>query len=83
MHMMIAVGFGTAIVTKDNKEVYDGEADWINNNEPKCVSDIEAMAKNDPDHDWRIIKYGPLHGETFQRHADDTWVCIESNMGFA
>ena len=81
--MMIAVGFGSAFVTKDDEQVYDGESDYQNNKKPKCVSDIEAMAKLDPDHDWRIVKYGPLHGETYQRHGDDAWVCIESNMGFA
>lgn len=81
--MEIAVGFGSAFVTKDGDEIYDGERDWQNGNQPLTVRDIEAMAKNDPDHDWRIVKHGPLHGETYQRHGDDTWVCVESNQGFA
>ena len=83
LEMMIAIGFGSAFVTKDDEQIYDGEADYQNNNEPKCVRDIEAMARLDPDHDWRITKYGFLHGETFQRHGEDAWVCVESNMGFA
>jgi len=81
--MGIAVGFGAAYVTKDGVEVYDGEADWQNEKEPKTVAEIEEIAAADPDHDWRIVKYGPLHGETYQRHDKDRWVCVESNMGFA
>lgn len=33
--------------------------------------------------DWRVVFHGPLHGETYQRHMENTWVMIESNMGFA
>lgn len=81
--MIIAAGFGDAYVTKDGVKVYDGEADFHNDLMPKTVGDIEEMAKADPEHDWRIVIYTPLHGETYQRHAPGTWVCIESNMGFA
>ena len=83
MGMLICVGFGMAYVTKDEKLIYDGELDLQNGKEPLAVKDIEAMAANDPDHDWRIIKKGPLHGETFQRHGVGKWVCVESNCGFA
>ncbi len=81
--MPIAVGFGSAIVTKDGECVYserEGEEIWT-------VADAERLAAAEPDHDWRIEKMGPLHGETFQRHATGEhagkWVCIESNPGFA
>jgi len=83
LDMPIVVGFGAAFVTKDGETVYDGEQDWKDGNETKSVRDIEVMAKAAPDHDWRIVKRGPMHGETFQRHCDDTWVCVESNEGFA
>ena len=63
--------------------IYDGEDAYRRDLEIKSVRDIELIAKEDPDHDWRIEKHGPLHGETFQRHEDDKWVCIESNDGFA
>jgi len=82
MDMEICVGFGEAYVTKDGVQIYDGEQDYRNDKQPKLVKDIEAMAIEDPDHDWRIIKYGPLHGETFQRQ-DGKWICVESNGGFA
>jgi len=85
LNMLICVGFGEAYVTKDGKEVYDGEEDSRKNDiyQVKTVGDIEKMAEKDPDHDWRVVKHGPLHGETFQRHGPNKWVCIESNPGFA
>ncbi len=83
MDMVIAVGFGCAYVEKDGHQIYDGEYDYKNGNEPKTVSYFEDMAKEDPDHDWRIVKFGPMHGETFQRQVENNWVCIESNEGFA
>lgn len=81
--MPIAVGFGSAVVTKDDEYIYDERQEgptWT-------VADAEKAAAADPDHDWRIQKDGPLHGETFQRHMKGKyagqWVCIESNRGFA
>lgn len=83
MDMGIAVGFGAAYVTRDGEEFYDGEADYQQGKEPLTVGAIESIAALDPDHDWRIVKEGPLHGETFQRHEPARWVCVESNQGFA
>jgi len=83
MEMMIAVGFGSAIVTKNGKEIYDGERDLHDTGTAKTVKDIEVMAIKDPNCDWRIVKEGPLHGETFQRQGNNNWVCVESNQGFA
>lgn len=47
------------------------------------VSRAERLARQDPDHDWRIVLYGPLHGEVYQRHGRNQWVLVESNEGFA
>ena len=81
--MVIAVGFGSAFLSKDSELIYSETQDgpiWT-------VADAEKLAASDPDHDWRIQKDGPLHGETFQRHAkgkySGQWVCIESNQGYA
>ena len=82
MDMVVAVGFGSATVTKDNELIYD-ENFWDENKEYPTVLHFEKMAEKDPDHDWRIEKYGPLHNETFQRHGPKKWVCIESGPGFA
>lgn len=83
LEKQIAVGFGSAECTKDGELIYDGEADLQRDIEPKTIGDMETLAVQDPDHDWRITFYGPLHGETYQRHDVNAWVMIESNIGFA
>lgn len=83
LNMLICVGFGDAYVTKNGKEIYNGEEDYRNGNKPKTIKYFENLARKNPKSDWRIIKYGPLHGETFQRHGKNKWVCVESNQGFA
>lgn len=78
---IIAVGFGSADVTCDGREVYrepnddSGDGYWD-------FARAEAEAVKDPDHDWRATLFGPLHGETYQRQ-DGKWVLVESNQGFA
>ncbi|KKM75045.1 hypothetical protein LCGC14_1394240 [marine sediment metagenome] len=83
MDKIICTGFGSACATKDGKTVYDGDQDYRNGNEPKTVGEIEKIAQESPDHDWRIVMYGPLHGEIYQRQGEKNWVCVESNQGFA
>lgn len=85
MDMLIAVGFGSAYVTRDGETVYN-EMDYrdsVDGSEFWTVQTAENVAAQDPNHDWRIVKYGPLHGETFQRQGKGKWYCIESNKGFA
>lgn len=47
------------------------------------MKDAEAAALADPDHDWRIVLFGPLHGEVYQRHGPGEWMLVEKNEGFA
>lgn len=47
------------------------------------VAEVEKLASADPDHDWRIVMFGPLHGEVYQRQGDAKWVLVEKNEGFA
>lgn len=92
LNRRLTVGFGSVVVTKDGAEIYT-ESDWRRRHNITGDNDyyesypqayyIEGMAANDPDHDWRITFYGALHGETYQRHKDGKWVCVESNKGFA
>jgi hypothetical protein len=82
MNMLIAVGFGSADVTKNGEAVYS-ESVTMSDSELWSVQDAENAARLEPDADWRITKFGPLHGETFQRHGENLWVCVESNQGFA
>ena len=81
MDSLVAVGFGDAHLECDGKMILNGEApdreDFL------TVQECEDIAAEDPDHDWRIVKFGPLHGEVYQRHDTAQWVCIERNEGFA
>lgn len=80
MDRLVAVGFGQAFVSKDDETVWyeapDTEEFWQ-------VSDAEAAAVLDPDHDWRIVLDGPMHGETYQRQGKGRWVLVDRNDGFA
>jgi len=78
---VVAVGFGDAHISKDNQIIY---METGNEDEPpRTLAEFEAMAKKDPDHDWRLVLFAPLRGREYQRHDNDKWVLIDSNMGFA
>ena len=78
LEMEISVGYGLSDLT------LDGITMWDENEVDGCtVARAEEMAAKNPDHDWRIHRYGAMHGETYQRHGPGKWVCVESNRGFA
>jgi hypothetical protein len=86
MDKIICVGFGNAEVTCDGRVVIDGERAFQtaqSEDDLPRFRDAEALAVADPDHDWRVILNGPLHGETYQRQGPEVWICIERNEGFA
>lgn len=47
------------------------------------VAEAEKLAALDPDHDWRITLFAPLHGEVYQRHGVNEWNLVEKNEGSA
>ena len=49
---------------------------------PHPLSEFEAMATSDPERDWRLILWGPLSGQEYQRQ-DGEWVLVKTNQGFA
>ena len=80
MDMLIAVGFGCAMVTCGKKVIYmEGRDDEGFH----ALAEFEEMAKLDPNHDWRVRLEAPLRGRVYQRHDIGKWVLIESTMGFA
>jgi hypothetical protein len=81
LNAIIAVGFGTTIVSKDGRQIFDGERP--DDDQFHRLEEFEKLAVADPDHDWQVVLHGPLHGETYQRHGDGLWVCVEQNEGFA
>lgn len=62
-----------------------GHVEDPNADEPTywTVQDAENAALADPEHDWRITLFSPLHGETYQRQGDGQWMLVEKNEGFA
>ena len=80
----IAVGIGDAKLTKDGVVVWQEEMSPDHTYfDCMSVEQADELAKQDPDHDWRIVIYGPLRGATYQRHGDMQWVLVEKNEGFA
>ena len=80
---LIAVGFGAAGYT------CDGAALWVEDRNapedtalPTCA-DVEALAKADPDHDWRIFFYAAMYDAEYQRQGDGHWVLVRRGEGFA
>lgn len=83
LDMLIAVGFGSASVTRDGECIYD-EMEWDRRGlELWTVRDAERRAARAPHSDWRIAKHGPMHGEVYQRQGKGRWVLISSDGGFA
>jgi hypothetical protein len=83
---IVAVGFGAAFLSRDGQVVVDGEEIYSKSKDGKRLFTFrraENMAAKDPNHDWRIVLHGPLHGETYQRQGEKTWLLVEKNQGFA
>jgi hypothetical protein len=79
LNAIVAVGFGDAHVSKD------GEVVWREDNRKRLptLRTFENRAAKDPDHDWRAVLNGPLHGETYQRQGPKEWVLVGRTQGFA
>ena len=81
MESIIAVGFGSAGVTKDGIGVWDEQE--AKNEQYWQGKDAEAEAAKDPDHDWRIYMNAPLYEAEYQRHGANHWVLVKKGDGFA
>ncbi len=84
---IIAVGFGDAHASCGGRVVYREPTSHVEADVPQVeywnVWKVEKLAAADPDHDWQIVLFGPLHGEVYQRHGKREWSLIEKNQGFA
>lgn len=83
MDAVIAVGFGSACLTKGQECVYDEQDVPDDSDGYMTVAQAEALAKADPDHDWRISLVAPLSERHYQRQGDGHWVLYEKGEGFA
>lgn len=85
LDMMLAVGFGTCVVTKNGEVVYDE----IELPQPPTWEDFpllqeyENLAKKEPEADWRVQFIAPLYEAEYQRQGEDNWVLINKGEGFA
>ncbi len=82
MDRPIVVGFGDAGYMRDGETVWC-EAMACDGIDYPTVADVESLAKNDPDHDWRIYFFAPLYEAEYQRQADGVWVLVNKGEGFA
>lgn len=76
---IFAVGFGASGITRDGVGVYEEQQ----RDDMPTLQEFEDMAKADPDHDWRMYRYGPLREAEYQRQGDGHWVLIREGEGFA
>ena len=83
MDHLIGSGFGFAALLKDGDVVFDGDSVYEETGQYPSFAEAEAEAAKDPNHDWQVVIDTPLHGETYQRHGKNKWICVESNRGFA
>jgi len=83
MAAIIAVGFGDARLTKDGSIVYSEPRDAQSEDEFMTAEQAEALARQDPDHDWRIHLVAPLSERHYQRQGGNQWVLYEKGQGFA
>lgn len=78
---VIAVGFGSAFLTKNGKLIY--EEPQRDDEEYMTGAQALALAKQEPTADWIIGLEGPLSGRTYQFQGDAGFVLVDQNEGFA
>jgi hypothetical protein len=85
MDSIIAVGFGDAGYQRDGETIWCEQADSKAKEfgDFPTVQTVEDLAKQDPDHDWRIYFIAPLYEAEYQRQGDGLWVLVGKGMGFA
>lgn len=75
-------GFGGWVVMKNGQEYFQ-EENGIDFDEGKDLKHVENMIGEDTENLYEAVVYLPLRGATYQRHAKNNWVLIETNEGFA
>ena len=79
---VIAVGFGCAELTKNDKTIYS-EDNNLEYEQMMTFAQAEELAAKDPDNDWRIHLIAPLSERHYQRQGEKHWVLYEKGEGFA
>ena len=85
LDMVLAVGFGDCVITRDGEEIYSESAmgTHMHFGDYPTLAKYEAMAAEDPDHDWRCPRTTPLYESVWQRQGSGEWLLVKTGRGFA
>jgi hypothetical protein len=78
---LISVGVGYAALTRDGEAVY--EAEPFEFEHAMSVADAEALARKNPQRDWRIQYIGLLDERHYRRTGDGRWVLVRRGYGLS
>lgn len=76
MNTPLCVGFGEVTVTKDGKQVWQGD------DELTRLHRFELMAQTEPGV-WTVHFYAPLSASLYRRTGLNEWVLVQTGQGFA
>ena len=76
LNHVLDLGFGVVEATKDGELIIEDIY-----NEDHTLADVEKMALEDPDHDWRVLFLAPLYNSTFQRQGPGLWIRVIKGRG--
>lgn len=80
MNTRLYNGFGGWIIKVDGGLIHCAQNEY---EDAPTLMKFENMARKDPEREWVAEIYLPLRGATYQRHGYNSWVLVETNMGFA
>jgi hypothetical protein len=75
----IAVGLGSATLTRDGETVYEEDQE----HEPMTVAQAEKLARREADHDWRIHLVAQLEDRHYRRVGAGRWQIYERGYGLS
>lgn len=75
-------GFGGWVISKNGFQFFRENANSEYDNS-KPLSNIELIAKKEPNSDWRAHLDLPMRSATYQRQGDNKWILVERGEGFA
>ncbi|MCC6609188.1 MAG: hypothetical protein IT515_05860 [Burkholderiales bacterium] len=78
---LISVGVGYAALTRDGEPVY--EAKPFEFEHAMSVADAEALARKNPQRDWRIQYIGLLDERQYRRAGAGRWVLVRRGYGLS
>jgi len=78
---LISAGVGYAALIRDGEAVY--EAEQFEFERAMSVADAEALARKNPQRDWRIQYIGLLDARQYRRTDDGRWMLVRRGYGLS